>query len=283
MTAGTITSTAAVGNGDSVDTPRPLATRCHTSSAGDDPDGDPDHEAHGRDRRGLPCHRGPHLSAREPERLEDRELAPAAAHAGDESVAHGEQREGQHEDRQRHRQPSDLAEAADLGRDGGTGRRGQLRRGADPAFDRRPVGAGSESPDERACEQVLVEERCVAGTGERRAVCERLGLTEAGEHRGAHDAVVARGAAPGDVDRVADVLAEHAAGWWRRAPPRRVRQGLGHSPRPARWVRPAAGCTRSPSRDARRPARSASTPRPARRSRAWSPGRSHSRRRACWR
>ena len=54
-----------------------------------------------------------YLAAAEPDRLEQRELAPASAHGRDERGTDGEQRQDREHRRERWREPTDLLQAAD--------------------------------------------------------------------------------------------------------------------------------------------------------------------------
>ena len=114
-------------------------------AARDQPERDPEHEADRREGRCLPRDRVPDLAAVEAERLEQRELAPSAAHRGDERVADGDERESAEQDRERHREPVDLVDPVDL--DGERRRHGRVELGdrGDAAFDGGAVRAGREA------------------------------------------------------------------------------------------------------------------------------------------
>ena len=114
------------------------------------------------------------LTPGEAERLEDRELAPAAAHRGDDRVTDGEQRERADEPRERRGQPSDLTKTVDLDRHRRSRRRSELGDGVDAAADLRVIDTGGVRADEVSEEEGPVEEGRVSVAGERGAVGEEL-------------------------------------------------------------------------------------------------------------
>ena len=148
-------------------------------AADEQPGGDADDEADGGEGGGLPGDGGAYLSAVETEGFEQGEVAAAAAHGGDERVADGEERESGEESGEGGREPVDLAEAVDFGRDGGSGWAGEVGVGRDAMLDRGVVDAGREADEEVAVAVVVVENPLESRVGEGRAVREWPAWVEA--------------------------------------------------------------------------------------------------------
>ena len=84
--------------------------------AGDDPGDQAHHRAHHGDRGGLHAHGRVDLAPAEPDGLHDREVAPAALHAGEQQVPDRHRPEDREEHRQRERDAIDLLEPVHLER-----------------------------------------------------------------------------------------------------------------------------------------------------------------------
>ena len=188
MTAGT-RSTRPSGSASVTRTPRLWAIARQIASPTSTPIGRPTIKPPVREHGGLPFHRVSHLWTLEPDRLEHCEVASPASGAGRHRVRDRDQCEEREQDGRCGREPVDLAQPVDLGRDDRTANRVRSFDRSDLAHDRVAVRVRCICADEKSAELIVGRAgRIPAGAREPRTVGNGLRISELREHRLAHDA-----------------------------------------------------------------------------------------------